>query len=128
MHDIVAVHGVVSAEVSKLHEDLGLTGILCPYGILSYPYHILSGYLIDGNRFAISRENLEFFKVDMDGVLPAVTSGEGPELSGILSRKRPDDVWIEEFPVDHPRPARPTKIPSPRSYCGPSIGEREEVW
>jgi len=126
MHNVVAVHGIVSEEVSKLEEDLGLTGILCPYGAVSDPYHILSGDLIDGNRFAISRQDLEFFKMDMDGVLPAVPTGEGPELSGILSRKRPDDVWIKEFSVDHPLSTRPTKIPSPRSYCGSSVGEREQ--
>src|SRR3954453_20981323 len=62
----------------------------------------------------------------MDGVLPAVPAGEGPELRGILFRKRPDDVGIEEFAVDDPLPTRPTKIPSPGSYRGSSGGEGEQ--
>ena len=80
MHDVVAVHGVVSVEVSKLEEELEAAGINCPYSIVSYPRYILPGYLIAiaGERLAISREDLEFFKVDMDRVLPAVTSGERP--------------------------------------------------
>src|SRR5262249_47511507 len=62
----------------------------------------------------------------MDGVLPAVPTGEGPELSGILFRKRPDDIWIEEFSVDHPLPTRPTKVPSPRLRRAYSVGEIEQ--
>src|SRR5215467_3544031 len=88
MHDVVAVQGVVAEEVSQLVEDLALAGILGPYGAVSYPYDILSGLLIAGNRFAISRQDLEFFKVEMDGVLPAVPAGEGPELRGILAWER----------------------------------------
>ena len=120
--------GVVSVEVSKLDEDLALADTLGPYGAVSYPYDILSSFLIDRYRlrFAISREDLEFFHVDMDRVLPAVPTGEGPELSGILLQTHPDDVWIEEFSVDDPLPTRPTKIPSPRLRRGSSVGERKQ--
>src|SRR5215471_3519163 len=62
----------------------------------------------------------------MDGVLPAVPAGEGPELSGILFRKRPDDVWVEEFTVDDPLPTRSAKIPSPGLHRGSSGGERQQ--
>lgn len=78
MQDVVAVQGVVSKEVSKLEEELKLTGVVCPYGAVPEPHDVLPGSLIDGNRFAISRENLEFFKMVMDRVEPATTRGQGP--------------------------------------------------
>src|SRR5437879_4920184 len=107
VNHIVAVHGVALQEVAEAQEDLDLL-------VEPQARHILAAALHQRWLPAVARQDLEFFKVNVDGVLPAPGAvPQYPDLSSPLDRRGADSIVVEEFAVDGPLAVCSVKLPRP---------------
>ena len=92
---VVAVHGVAPDEVAEAEEQFDIV-------VLSQPHDILAAPLDCGRRVAVATDDLVFFEVNVNGVLPVKAALQVPLLRSVATDAEADLVAVEEFVVDHP--------------------------
>src|SRR5262249_49824093 len=107
MHEVVAVHRIPAEEIAepeeKMHRVIELD-----------PHHVFSRCLYERRRRSVPGQDLEFFEMDVDRMLPAARAvHQDPVFNRILSDFESRRVAVGESAVDSPHPIISFEIECP---------------